>query len=57
MEVKFDMTTRYNVIFGCMQAKHAQDVLLANFIDGSGQHISQVQYRNILRYRLMIQLF
>ena len=29
MDVKFDMTTRQNAIFGCLQAAHAQDFLLA----------------------------
>jgi len=29
MQVKFDMTTRQKAIFGCLQAAHAQDFLLA----------------------------
>jgi len=57
MKVKFDMTTRQKAIFGCLQAAHAQDFLLAIPIDGLGQHMSPVEYRTILRYRLMIQLF
>jgi len=57
MEVKFDMTTRQKAIFGCLQAAHAQDFLLAILIDGLGQHMSPVEYRTILRYRLMIPLF
>jgi len=57
MEVKFDMTTRQKAIFGCLQAPHAQDFLLAIPIDGLGQHMSPVEYRTILRYRLMIPLF
>jgi len=57
MEVKFDMTTRQNTIFGCVQAAHAQDFLLAIPIDGLGQHMSPVEYRTILRYRLMFPLF
>jgi len=36
MEVKFDMTTRQNAIFGCLQAAHAHDFLLAIPIDGLG---------------------
>jgi len=57
MEVKFDMTTRQKAIFGCLQAAHAQDFLQAIPIDGLGQHMSPVEYRTILRYRLMIPLF
>jgi len=57
MEVKFDMTTRQKAIFRCLQAAHAQDFLLAIPVDGLGQHMSSVEYRTILRYRLMIPLF
>jgi len=39
MEVKFNMTTRQKTIFGCLQAAHAQDFLLAIPIDGLGQHM------------------
>jgi hypothetical protein len=38
-----------------LQATHAHDFLLA--IDGLSQHMSQVEYRTILKYRLMIHLF
>jgi len=34
MEVKFDMTTRHKADFGCLQAAHVQDFLLAIPIDG-----------------------
>nr|ABN05744.1 hypothetical protein MtrDRAFT_AC148775g4v2 [Medicago truncatula] len=57
MEVKFDMTTRQKTIFGCLQEPHAQDFLLAIPIDGLGRHMSLVEYRTILRYRLMNPLF
>lgn len=57
MEIKFDMTTRQKAIFGCLQAEHAQDFLLAIPIDWLGQHMSPVEYHTILRYRLMIPLF
>jgi len=57
MEVKFDMTTRQKTIFGCLQAAHAQNFLLAILIYGLGQHMSPVEYRTILRYGLMIPLF
>ncbi|GJV46673.1 hypothetical protein Tco_1431209 [Tanacetum coccineum] len=40
-----------------LRAPHAQDFLLAIPIDGLGQHMSPVEYRSILKYRLMIPLF
>jgi hypothetical protein len=57
MRVNFDMTTRQKATFGCLQASHAQDFLLAIFIAGLGQLLSLVEYRTILIYRLMISLF
>jgi hypothetical protein len=57
MEVKFNMTTRQKIVFGCLQAAHSQDFLLAIPIDELGQHMSLVEYRTILKYRLMILLF
>ena len=57
MEVDFNMTTREKAVFGCLKAEHAQDFLLAIPIDGLGQHMSPIEYRTILRYRLMIPLF
>jgi len=51
------MTTRQKAIFGCLQAAHAQDFLLAIPIDGLGQHMSPVEYHTILTYRFMIPLF
>jgi hypothetical protein len=57
MEVQFDMTTRQKTILGCLQVAHAQDFLPAIPIYGLGQYMSPVEYRTILRFRLMIQLF
>ncbi|GJY41681.1 hypothetical protein Tco_0428951 [Tanacetum coccineum] len=57
MEVHFDMTMRHKADFECLHAPHAQDFLLAIPIDGLGQHMSPVEYRIILKYRLMIPLF
>ncbi|GKB89334.1 hypothetical protein Tco_0961606 [Tanacetum coccineum] len=57
MEVHFDMTVRQKAVFECLRAPHAQDFLLAILIDGLGQHMSPVEYRTILKYRLMILLF
>ncbi|GJS89980.1 hypothetical protein Tco_0772616 [Tanacetum coccineum] len=57
MEVHFDMTVRQKAVFECLRAPHAQDFLLAIPIDGLGQHMSQVEYYTILKYRFMISLF
>ncbi|GJX85584.1 hypothetical protein Tco_0336358 [Tanacetum coccineum] len=57
IEVHFDMTVRQKAVFECLRAPHAQDFLLAIYIDGLGQHMSLVEYRTILNYRLMIPLF
>ncbi|GJU97635.1 hypothetical protein Tco_1326906 [Tanacetum coccineum] len=57
MEVHFDMTMRQKAVFECLRAPHAQDFLLAILIDELGQHMSPVEYRTILKYRLMILLF
>ncbi|GKB22324.1 putative reverse transcriptase domain-containing protein [Tanacetum coccineum] len=57
LEVRFDMTVRQKAVFECLRAPHAQDFLLAIPIDGLGQHMSLVEYRTILKYRLMILLF
>ncbi|GJU74313.1 hypothetical protein Tco_1265718 [Tanacetum coccineum] len=57
IEVHFDMTMRQKAVFECLRAPHAQDFLLAIPIDGLGQHMSPVEYRTILKYRLMIPLF
>ncbi|PNX70509.1 auxilin-like protein, partial [Trifolium pratense] len=57
VEVGFNMTTREKAVFRCLKAAHAQYFLLAIPIDGLGQHMSMIDYRTILRYRLMIPLF
>ncbi|KAJ0770727.1 putative reverse transcriptase domain, exostosin [Helianthus annuus] len=57
IEVQFDLTVRQRTVFECLRAPHAQDFLLAIPIDGLGQHMSPVEYRTILKYRLMIPLF
>nr|GEY98805.1 putative reverse transcriptase domain-containing protein [Tanacetum cinerariifolium] len=44
-------------VFECLRASHAQYFLLAIPIDGLGQHMSPVEYRTILKCRLMIPLF
>ncbi len=57
MKVKFDTNTRQKAVLRCLQAVYAQNFLLAMPVDGLGQHMSQVKYHIILRYRLMIPLF
>ena len=57
IKVHFDMTMRQKAVFECLRAPHAQDFLLAILIDGLGQHMSPVEYRTILKYRLMIPLY
>ncbi|GJV68014.1 putative reverse transcriptase domain-containing protein [Tanacetum coccineum] len=57
MKVHFDMTVRQKAVFECLRASHAHDFLLAIPIDGLGQHMSPMEYRTILKYRLMIPLF
>ncbi|GJR21241.1 putative reverse transcriptase domain-containing protein [Tanacetum coccineum] len=57
MKVHFDMTMRQKAVFECLRAPHAQDFLLAITIYGLGQHMSPVEYRTILKHRLMIPLF
>ncbi|RHN71017.1 hypothetical protein MtrunA17_Chr3g0141711 [Medicago truncatula] len=57
MEVKFGMNIRQKTILGCLHAAHAHDFLLAIPIDELSQHMSRVEYRAILRYRLVIPLF
>nr|GEY87980.1 putative reverse transcriptase domain-containing protein [Tanacetum cinerariifolium] len=57
MKVHLHMTVRLNAVFECLCAPHAQDNLLAILIDGLGQHMSTVEYRTILKYRIFIPLF
>jgi hypothetical protein len=57
MQIDYNMTTRENIVFGCLKVAHAQDFLLVIHIDGLGQHMSQINYRTIFRYCVMILLF
>ena len=41
----------------CLQQPHTQDFLTVIPIEGLGQHMSPIEYRAILKYRLMIPLF
>ena len=57
MEVHFDMTIRQKANFECLRAPHAQYFLMTIRIDGLGQPMSPLEYRVILKYRLIIHLF
>ncbi|KAK9052651.1 hypothetical protein SSX86_029281 [Deinandra increscens subsp. villosa] len=54
---KFDLSSRQKAVLECLRAPHAQDFLTVIPIEGLGQHMSAVEYRAILKYRLMIPLF
>ncbi|KAL8258895.1 hypothetical protein R6Q59_026848 [Mikania micrantha] len=54
---KFSLSTRQKAVLECLQTPHAQDFLTVIPIEGLGQHMSAVEYRAILKYRLMIPLF
>ena len=55
--MKFDLSPRQKAMFECLRAPHAQNFLTVNPIEGLGQHMSALEYRTILKYRLMIPLF
>ncbi|GKE61797.1 hypothetical protein Tco_1512164 [Tanacetum coccineum] len=57
MEVRFNMTVRQKAVFECLRAPHVREFLLAILIDRLGQHMSPVEYRTILKYRLMIPIY
>jgi len=55
--VRFDLSPRQKAVVSCLQAPRAQDYLTVIPIEGLGQHMSPLEYRAILKYRLMIPLF
>ena len=55
--MKFDLSPRQKAVFECLRAPHAQNFLTVTPIEGLGQHMSALEYRTILKYRLMIPLF
>ena len=57
LEEKFDLSSRRKAVLECLRAPHAQYFLTVIPIEGLGQHMSAVEYRTILKYRLMIPLF
>ncbi|KAL8250233.1 hypothetical protein R6Q59_033926 [Mikania micrantha] len=54
---KFGLSTRQKAVLECLETPHAQDFLTVIPIEGLSQHMSAVEYRAILKYRLMIPLF
>ncbi|KAL8226020.1 hypothetical protein R6Q57_018577 [Mikania cordata] len=55
--VNFNLSPHQIAVLECLRAPHAQDLLRGVPIDGLGQHMSALEYRAILKYRLMIPLF
>ncbi|GKA31056.1 hypothetical protein Tco_0717361 [Tanacetum coccineum] len=48
---------RQKAVVECLRAPRAQNFLTVIPIEGLGQHMSPLEYRTILKYRLMIPLF
>ncbi|GKC51518.1 RNA-directed DNA polymerase, eukaryota, reverse transcriptase zinc-binding domain protein [Tanacetum coccineum] len=55
--VSFDLFLRQKAMVECLRAPRAQNFLTVIPIEGLGQHMSALEYRTILKYRLMILLF
>lgn len=53
----YELTNRQKAVFSYLQAAHAQDFLLAILVEGLGQKMSSLEYRTILKYRLMIPFY
>ncbi|KAM0000884.1 putative exostosin [Helianthus debilis subsp. tardiflorus] len=53
----FHLSPRQKTVIECLQRPHAQDFLIVIPIEGLGQRMSAVEYRSILKYRLMILMF
>ncbi|KAI3713814.1 hypothetical protein L1987_72400 [Smallanthus sonchifolius] len=53
----FLLSHRQKAVIECLQRPHAQDFLTVIPIEGLGQRMSAVEYRSILKYRLMIPMF
>ncbi|KAJ0755711.1 putative exostosin [Helianthus annuus] len=54
---KFALSLRQRAVFECLRAPYAQDFMSVVPIKGLGQCMSAVEYRAILKYRLMVPLF
>ena len=51
------MTPQQKAVFACLQGAHAQDFFTIVPIEGLGKRMSAIEYRAVLKYRLMIPLF
>ncbi|GJX53998.1 putative reverse transcriptase domain-containing protein [Tanacetum coccineum] len=56
LSVSFDLSPRQKAVVECLRAPRAQNFLTVIPIEGLGQHMSALEYRTILKYRLMIPL-
>jgi hypothetical protein len=57
MDAVFGLTARQKAVLESTRTPFAQEFLSAVPIEGLGQHMSAVEFRAILKYRLMIPLF
>ncbi|KAJ0453014.1 putative exostosin [Helianthus annuus] len=53
----FDLSSRQKAVLECLKGPHAQDFLTVIPIEGLGQCMSAVEYRAILKYRLIIPMY
>ena len=53
----FELSSRDKAVIECLKGPHAQDFLTVIPIEGLGQCMSAVEYRAILKYRLMIPMY
>ena len=57
LEEDFHLSVCQKAVLECLQKPHAQDFLTVLPIEGLGQRMSAIEYRAILKYRLMIPIF
>ncbi|KAM0018007.1 putative exostosin [Helianthus debilis subsp. tardiflorus] len=53
----FDLSSRQKAVIECLKGPNAQDFLTVIPIEGLGQCMSAIEYRAILKYRLMIPMY
>ncbi|MFS7939598.1 putative exostosin [Helianthus anomalus] len=53
----FDLTPRQKAVIECFKGPHVQDFFTVIPIEGLGQCMSAVEYKAILKYRLMIPMY
>ncbi|KAJ0523272.1 putative exostosin [Helianthus annuus] len=52
-----DLSSRQKAVWECLKGPHAQDFLTVIPIEGLGQCMSAIEYRAIVKYRLMIPMY